>query len=54
VSAALAGLWIGFFLRKGGTGAVALFIAAAMAVMVIVIGGFGPKTKDLALEEISK
>ena len=54
VSAALAGLWIGFFLREGGTDAVALFIAAAMAVMVIVIGGFGPKTKDLALEEISK
>ncbi|HLH43576.1 MAG TPA: MFS transporter [Bryobacteraceae bacterium] len=53
VSAALAGLWINFFLREGGTEAVALFIAGATAVMVIVIGGFGPRTKDLALEKIS-
>jgi putative MFS transporter len=53
VSAALAGLSIGFLLREGGTGAVASFIAAAMAVMMVTIGGFGPKTKDLTLEEIS-
>ena len=38
VSAALAGLLIGFFLRQGGTMAVALFIGAAMVVMVLVIG----------------
>ena len=54
VSAAFAGLLIGFFLREGGTPAVALFIAGAMVVMVITIGGFGPNTKDLALEEISR
>jgi len=52
-SAALAGLGIGFLLRVGGTGAVASLIAASMAVMVVAIGGFGPKTKGLALEEIS-
>ena len=54
VSAALAGLLIGFFLKAGGTPAVALFIAAAMAIMIVTIGGFGPKTRDLALDEISR
>ncbi len=54
VSAALAGLLIGFFLRAGGTPGVALFIAGAMVVMVATIGGFGPRTKDLTLEEISR
>ena len=53
VSAALAGLLIGFFLRQGGTMAVALFIGAAMAVMVLVIGLFGPRTLNRRLEEIS-
>lgn len=54
VSAAVAGLLIGFFLRAGGTPGVALFIGAAMVVMVVTIGGFGPRTKDLALEAISR
>ena len=53
VSAAFAGLLIGFFLREGGAPAVALFIAAAMVVMVLTIGLFGPRTRRLALEEIS-
>lgn len=53
VSAAFAGLLIGFFLREGGATGVALFIGAAMAVMTITIGGFGPPTRHLALEEIS-
>jgi putative MFS transporter len=53
VSAALAGLGIGFLLREGRTGAVGSFIAAAMAVMVITIEVFGPRTRGLALEEIS-
>ena len=52
VSAAFAGLLIGFFLKEGGTPAVALFIAGAMAIMIVTIGGFGPKTRHLALEEI--
>ncbi len=53
VSAAFAGLLIGFFLQAGGAKGVALFIGAAMAVMTVTIGGFGPKTKNLGLEEIS-
>jgi putative MFS transporter len=53
VSAAFAGLLIGFFLREGGATGVALFIGAAMLIMVATIGGFGPKTRHLALEEIS-
>ena len=54
VSAALAGLLIGFFLRQGGTMAVALFIGAAMTIMVLVIGMFGPLTLSRRLEEISR
>lgn len=53
VSAACAGLLIGFFLREGGTTGVALFIGAAMLIMVVTVGGFGPRTRHLALEEIS-
>jgi len=53
ISAALAGLMIGFFLREGGTMAVALFIAAAMVVMVLVIAIGGPRTLNRRLEEIS-
>ena len=54
VSAALAGLLIGFFLHEGGTMAVALFIGAAMTAMVLVIGIWGPKTLNRRLEEISR
>ncbi len=54
LSAAFVGLLIGFFLREGGTAGVAFFIGAAMVVMVITIGGFGPKTRNLSLEEISQ
>jgi MFS transporter, putative metabolite:H+ symporter len=53
VSAAFAGPAIAFFLSEGGPPAVALFIGAAMALMVITIGGFGPRTRNLALEAIS-
>jgi len=53
VSAAFAGLLIGFFLKEGGAPAVALFIGGAMAIMIVTIGGFGPRTRHLALEEIS-
>jgi putative MFS transporter len=54
VSAAFAGLAIAFFLNTGGPPAVALFIGGAMALMVITIGGFGPRTRNLTLEEISE
>jgi putative MFS transporter len=54
LSAALAGLLIGFFLAQGGAPGVALFIGAAMAIMVVTIGGFGPRTRGLSLEHISR
>ena len=54
VSAAFAGLLIGFFLKEGGAPAVALFIGGAMLIMIVTIGSFGPKTRHLALEEISR
>jgi len=54
ISAATAGLLIGFFLHAGGTLGVALFIGGAMAVMVATIAGFGPLTRGRSLEEISR
>jgi len=53
VSAAVGGLLIGFFLHKGGTMGVALFIGGAMLLMIVTIGGFGPRTLHRTLEEIS-
>ncbi|MGH7044023.1 MAG: MFS transporter [Acetobacteraceae bacterium] len=53
LSAALSGLAIGVFLALGGVSAVFGFIAFAMAVVVVVIGGFGPATRGLALEAIA-
>lgn len=54
VSAAFAGLLIGFFLRQGGAPGVAAFIGGAMVIMIVTIGGFGPRTRHLTLEEISR
>ncbi len=54
ISAALAGLLIGFFLHEGGAMGVALFIGGAMAVMVVTIGVFGPRTLNRRLEELSQ
>ena len=53
LSAALSGLAIAMFLGLGGVMAVFAFIAAAMAIVVVIIGGFGPRTRGLALEAIS-
>ncbi len=53
LSAALSGLAIAFFLGIGGVMAVFGFIAFAMLVVIICIGGFGPRTRGLALEAIS-
>jgi putative MFS transporter len=44
---------IAFFLQNYGSVGVFVFISAAMLVVVISIGGFGPRTRGLALEEIS-
>jgi putative MFS transporter len=54
LSAAISGLAIAFFLGVGGAPAVFAFIAASMVIVMLVIGGFGPNTRGLALEAISR
>jgi MFS transporter, putative metabolite:H+ symporter len=54
LAAAFAGLAIGYLLHAGGALAVAMFIAIAMVVGIAMIGIFGPQTKGVALEEISR
>jgi putative MFS transporter len=54
VSSALAGLAIGFFLKEGGTPAVALFIGGAMVIMCTTISLFGERTRGRSLEELSR
>ena len=54
LSAALSGLAVAFLLNLGGVNAVFGFIAFAMLMVVISIGGFGPATRGLALEAISR
>jgi MFS transporter, putative metabolite:H+ symporter len=49
----LSGLVVAFLLQPGGVNAVFGFIAFAMAIVVISIGGFGPSTRGLALEAIA-
>jgi len=45
---------VAFVLRKAGVGGVFALIAGAMGVVALAIGVFGPKVKDLSLEEISR
>ena len=45
---------IAFFLQRFGTIGVFGFITLAMLGVVVSIGGFGPRTRGLALEEISR
>ncbi len=54
LAAAFAGLAVGYRLHAGGALAVAMFIAIAMVVGIAMIGIFGPQTKGVALEEISR
>jgi MFS transporter, putative metabolite:H+ symporter len=44
---------IAFFLGQFGAKGVFVFIAAAMAIVIGTIGLFGPRTKNLSLEQIS-
>jgi MFS transporter, putative metabolite:H+ symporter len=53
-SAIFTSLTIGFFLQLYGVGGVFAFIAASMLVVVLSIGIFGPRTRGLALESISR
>jgi MFS transporter, putative metabolite:H+ symporter len=53
LSTVFTSLMIGFFLDRFGPPGVFGFIAGSMAVVCISIGVFGPRTRDLALEEIA-
>src|SRR5246127_4252702 len=53
LSAALSGLVVAYLLGLGGVIAVFSFIALAMLIVVVSIGGFGPRTRGLALEAIA-
>jgi putative MFS transporter len=53
LSAALSGLVVAFLLNLGGVNAVFAFIAIAMAIVVVTIGGFRPRTRGLPLEAIA-
>jgi len=53
LSTIFSSFFIAFFLQNWGAPGVFGFITAAMAVVFIAIGGFGPLTRGLALEEIS-
>lgn len=44
---------IAFFLDRFGTNGVFAFIAFAMGMVIVSIGGFGPRTRKLSLEEIT-
>jgi putative MFS transporter len=44
---------IAWLLGLGGAGAAFGFIAAAMLVVVVSVGAFGPRTRGLSLEEIA-
>ena len=54
LAVAFGGLAIGYLLRTGGTAAVTAFVAGAITVAFVVIGAFGPRTKDLGLEAIDR
>jgi putative MFS transporter len=52
LSAAFAGLVIGVLLRTSGVMAVFVLIASAMAMVMLLIGMFGPPTRGRSLEQI--
>ncbi|WP_213878687.1 MFS transporter [Pseudomonas sp. dw_358] len=53
LSTVFSSLMIGFFLQHWGTPGVLAFIVASMLVVMVTIGVFGPKTRNLALERIA-
>ena len=54
LSAAISGLVVAYLLNLGGVTAVFSFIAFSMLIVLVSIGGFGPRTSGLALEAISR
>ncbi|WBO59510.1 MFS transporter [Acidocella sp. MX-AZ03] len=53
LSAAFAGLAVGYFLSDGGVPAIAVFIGVTMAISIIMVFAFGPRTLAQSLEAIS-
>ena len=53
LSTVFSSLLIGFFLEHFGTPGVLAFIVSSMLIVTLTIGGFGPKTRNLALEQIA-
>jgi putative MFS transporter len=53
LSAMLASFIIGYLLQRGGTMAVFMYIAGAMAVVILVITLLGPPTTERSLEDIA-
>jgi len=53
ISTVFASFIIAFFLQQAGTKGVFGLIAFAMLMVVLSIGGWGPRTRELQLEEIS-
>jgi len=54
LSAIFTSFFIAAILQRFGTAGVFVFIAAAMLIVMAVIGFMGPRTRDLALEKISR
>ena len=53
LSTVFSSLIIGLLLEHMGTPGVLAFIVSSMLIVMITIGGFGPKTRNLALEDIA-
>jgi putative MFS transporter len=53
ISTVFASFVIAFFLQEAGTKGVFGLIAFAMTMVVISISGWGPRTRDLELEQVS-
>jgi len=53
ISTVFISFMIGFFLNTGGVSAVFAFIAVSMAIVILSIGLYGPRTRGMQLERIS-
>ena len=54
LSVAFSSFVIGFFLERFGVTGVFGFIAASMLIVMLSVGLFGPRTKNMPLEAISR
>ena len=54
LSTVFSSLLVGIFLEHFGTPGVLAFIVSSMLIVMITIGGFGPRTRNLALESIAQ